>query len=359
MPPELTWLPKAVCIAGKFCLRGVVSAVVRRGSDGSFSCPPEKRDALEAVLQDSFCKNLMREPACPPELEVYDSAKSTLRLGAALQMASKAFAECAHGVKLADKVALADQWAAEAFAYVTSAQKELGSLALPAARHLLKIRESNVHRDRRDLVSSDLFSHLKAEAESLSSIESTSDPADGPFLQATKDSHESLLQAMEATRSGNALNHKPFSQRLIKAAVLAKAAGAVLKVGTVASAMAGAYARRVGDALPSLAEADVVVCGRGSPDFGVHPSGARSLSSFVTGRADGTLLDVPHVALQAAIILINPRWVAHEFEHVRQIFTCDCRIEDFTASVAYRQKGTEIGAKIEEAHFTRQFGVLF
>jgi hypothetical protein len=65
------------------------------------------------------------------------------------------------------------------------------------------------------------------------------------------------------------------------------------------------------------------------------------------------------VAFRAAVILLDPRWVAHEFRHVRQQLASDCRLEDLSAGRDYPDKATELEAKIEEAEFVRQFGVLF
>jgi hypothetical protein len=65
------------------------------------------------------------------------------------------------------------------------------------------------------------------------------------------------------------------------------------------------------------------------------------------------------VAFRAAAILLDPRWVAHEFQHVRQQLASECLLDDLSGGRDYRDKVTELEAKLEEAEFIQQFGILF
>jgi hypothetical protein len=359
MPAGIDWLPPFVYRAGRRSVSAVVNPLFRLTASGGFLCPPEKQGLLHTVLRDWFAKNLCRKQLEPPTLVPYDPARRSLRLGAALQMATAAFRESVRAAKPEDKAQFADRWAAEALAYVIGKDMELAAVTAAAATALAPIRESNIHRDRRDLVSGAVSECLAADKRSIAIFRSNSSPLIEPYLQACRESLDAFSNALEIARSGRAVNHKPFSQHLIKGAVLAQAAEAVLRIGRVSDAIAEVYAQRLGTALPYMSCSDVFVAERDTPDFGVHPVGGRSMSSFVTGRADATVLDVPHVAFRAAVILLDPRWVAHEFRHVRQQLASDCRLEDLSAGRDYPDKATELEAKIEEAEFVRQFGVLF
>ncbi len=336
-----------------------VNPLFRMTSTGGFICPPENQTSLQAVLRDCFARNLYREALDLPTFESYHPARQPLRLGAALQMATAAFKESIHAAKPEEKTQFADRWVAEAFAYVVGKEIEFAAVTAAAATALRPIRESNVHRDRRDLVSGTISECLAADDRSISIFESNSSQLIEPYLQASRDSLGAFSRELETARSGRAVNHKPFSQRLVKGAVLTQGAGAVLRIGTVPDAITEVYAQRFGGSLPYMSGSDVIVAGRDTPDFGVHPAGSRSMSSFVTGRADATVLDVPHVVFRAGVILLDPRLVAHEFRHVRQQLASECRLEDLSAGSDYPDKTTELEAKREEAEFVRQFGILF
>jgi hypothetical protein len=82
------------------------------------------------------------------------------------------------------------------------------------------------------------------------------------------------------------------------------------------------------------------------------------LSWFVTGNAAGTGLDIPRVCFRPAEILFNPRWVAHEFKHVRPEMASEGRREDLLGGRGFPDMATEIEAKLEEAQFVREFDIL-
>lgn len=359
MPDGLGWLPRVVYRAGGLSLSAFVNPLLRLTPNGGLLCPPENQVLLQSVLRDYFAQSLCREEPEPPILEPYDSAKKPLRLGTALQMATGAFKESGRIAMSEDKARFADRWATEAFAYVIGKETELAAVTAAAATGLAPVRVSNVHRDRRDLVSAAISGCLAADKRDIEVLQSNSSPLNERYLRACRDSHEAFSRALEVARSGRGVNYKPFAQRLVKGAVLAQAAGAVLRIGTVTDTITEIYAQRFGNALPYLSNADVFVAGRDTPDFGVHPAGSRSMSSFVTGRANATVLDVPRVSFRAAEILLDPRWVAHEFRHVRQELASECRLEDLSGGCDYPDKATELEAKLEEADFIGQFGVLF
>ena len=233
------------------------------------------------------------------------------------------------------------------------------ALTAPGAAALAPVQASHGHRDRRDLVSGALGEAVSGSEDSLDHLESLSNPSIEPYVEACGESHRIFCRSLDAARSGSSANHKPFSQRLVKGAVLAAAAGAVVRVGTVTDALAEVYAQRFGNALRHMQGAEVLVAGRDISDFGTRPHGTRVLSSFVTGRPDGTVLDVPRVCFRAAEILLDPRWIAHEFQHVRQEMASECPLEDLLGRRDYPDKATELEAKREEADFVRTFGVLF
>src|ERR1039458_8787622 len=176
------------------------------------------------------------------------------------------------------------------------------ALTAPGAAALAPVQASHVHRDRRDLVSGALGEAVSGSEDSLDHLESLSNPSIEPYVEACGESHRIFCRSLDAARSGRSANHKPFSQRLVKGAVLAAAAGAVVRVGTVTDALAEVYAQRFGNALRHMQGAEVLVAGRDISDFGTRPHGTRVLSSFVTGRPDGTVLDVPRVCFRAAEI---------------------------------------------------------
>jgi hypothetical protein len=359
MPEDMAWLPRVTYRAGRLSLSGFVNRHVRLTESGELFCPPAQQPILPEILLHCFMENLCKAKPEVPALENYNPDRKPLRLGAAQQMAAAAFKEAIRTAKPEDKAGFADRWADEAFAYVSGKETELRAVNSAAAAALASVRDSNVHRDRRDLVSGALSDCLAASKESVAILESRSSPLIEPYVQACRDSLEAFSFSLEVARSGRATNHKPFSQRLVKGAVLAQATGAVLRMGTVTDALAEVFARRFGDTLPYMQGADVLVAGRDTPDFGVHPAGTRVLSSFVTGRPDATVLDIPHVCIRAAEILLDPRWIAHEFQHVRQELASESRMDDLLGGRDYPDKATELEAKIEECEFIRQFGVLF
>ena len=90
-------------------IREYVNRHVRLMPDGRLLCPPERQSLLPDALRDCFVHNLRRESPAAPSLDPYDSAKRTLRLGAAQQMAATGFKQAIGAARPADNEQYADR----------------------------------------------------------------------------------------------------------------------------------------------------------------------------------------------------------------------------------------------------------
>ena len=350
-------LPRINYSAGLYSVVHSIAPCVIRS--GMLLCSDEGVLLLPERLRRMFVHYATQPtPACNPTA-IYDGTKESMSITSAELVANEAFRIAIKTMRPKNSIEFGDQWAREAHAFVMGEKHNCSALPQASASHLQILGARNIHNATNALVAQAKIIKERFEYEEINTQEIAEQRKAEymPYLNARRASSAAYQMAREQALRVRPVNRKPFSQRLITGLILAKAASARLKIGTLSESIGETLAARYGEALRFMQDTEVVVSGRQIAEL--YPRNEVGCGAFYLSYPEGVLLTQPRVVLNANVVIIDPRAIFHEFQHVRQYTTSEEKIADLATNSQYETQVVEWKAKQAEADFVNEFGIMY
>ncbi len=315
----------------------------------------QKRTTLGGFFRSFFLHHATKPLPCATISEQYDSSRPKLSLLQAIDIARSAFDLAVAVEKPVDLSAFGDRWASQALAFVMGEEVDTANVAVHGMVRLEAMRTCNVHRTSEDIVrmSGLIESGLECEQSFIKNITRSARVAALPWVEASRQSAEAFAQACAQAWGGNAKNHRPYSQKLIKGVVLSLVSEARLELGTLSDIFTGELASSYGSAFAHMQDCDVVLWGRPTDAFAMYPYGG-----FHIFDNSQDVLPHPEIHLCTRALSVDPRCIHHETQHARQHMACEGSWTNLFHPVR-EMNPSERAAKQAEADMLKRFGVLY